>query len=161
VLAFQLSDGNYCAVICAKVTQQRGNCTYDLVATSYKSKTKPTIEGMKECFIGGRKIGSGFDPDTTLGNQPNVDEIWEYTRQSNFFFGLPYDLVTHKDMINLKDKFEIVGKLKLKEGFKKDGSYGYRSSFDEFEDIFSDLEGHFKVCGIKKYPVALLCEQKL
>jgi hypothetical protein len=158
VLAFQLSDKNYYAVICAKVTQQRGQCTYDLVATTYKGKTKPTIEDLKNCFIAGRKIGSGYDLKTTLSHQPNVDEIWRYTKQDNFIFGLSYHLVTHRDIISFKDKFEIVCKLKIKESFKKDGGYGYESSFDRFENIFSDLDNHMKVFGEQKYPVTLLCE---
>lgn|SRR5487761_2570494 len=158
VLTFQLSDQNYYAVICAKVTQQRGQCTYDLVATTYKGKTKPTIDDLKNCFIAGRKIGSGYDAKTTLLYQPNVDEIWRYTKQDNFFFGLPYHLVTHKDIISFKDKFEVVGKLKIKESFKKDGGYGYESTFDRFESIFSDLDNHLKVFGEQKYPVTLLCE---
>lgn len=158
VLTFQLSDKNYYAVICAKVTQHRGQCTYDLVATTYKGKTKPTIENLKDCFIAGRKIGSGYDSKTTLSYQPNVDEIWRYAKQDNFFFGLPYHLVTHRDIISFKDKFEVVGKLKIKESFKKDGGYGYESSFDRFESIFSDLDNHLKVFGEQKYPVTLLCE---
>lgn len=158
VLAFQLSDKNYYAVICAKVTQQRGQCTYDLVATTYKGKTKPAIDDLKNCFIAGRKIGSGFDPKTTLSHQPNVDEIWRFVKQDNFIFGLPYHLVTHRDIISFKDKFEVVGKLKIKESFKRDGGYGYESSFDRFESIFSDLDNHMKVFGEQKYPVTLLCE---
>jgi len=58
LLAFQLSDHNYYAVVCTKVTQQRGNCTYDLVATTYKSKNKPTKAGLYDCFITGRIINS-------------------------------------------------------------------------------------------------------
>lgn len=158
VLAFQLSDQNYYAVICAKVTQQRGQCTYDLVATTYKGKTKPTIDDLKNCFIAGHKIGSGSDLKTTLLQQPNVDEIWRYAKQDNFMFGLSYHLVTHRNIISFKDKFEVVGKLKIKESFKKDGSYGYESSFDRFENIFSDLDNRMKVFGEQKYPVTLLCE---
>lgn len=158
VLAFQLSDKNYYAVICAKVTQQRGQCTYDLVATTYKGKTKPTIDDLRNYFIAGRKIASGFDPKTTLSHQPNVDEIWRYVKQDNFIFGLPYHLVTHREIISFKDKFEVVGKLKIKESFKRDGGYGYESSFDRFESIFSDLDNHMKVFGEQKYPVTLLCE---
>jgi hypothetical protein len=158
VLTFQLSDKNYCAVICAKVTQQRGQCTYDLVATTYKGKTKPTMDEMKNCFIAGRKIGSGYDLKTTLSHQPNVDEIWRYVKQDNFIFGLPYHLVTHRDIISFKDKFEVVFKLKIKDTFKRDGGYGYESSFDRFESIFSDLDNHMKVFGEQKYPVTLLCE---
>lgn len=158
VLTFQLSDKNYYAVICAKVTQQRGQCTYDLVATTYKGKTKPTMDEMKNCFIAGRKIGSGYDLKTTLSHQPNVDEIWRYVKQDNFIFGLPYHLVTHRDIISFKDKFEVVFKLKIKDTFKRDGGYGYESSFDRFESIFSDLDNHMKVFGEQKYPVTLLCE---
>ncbi len=158
LLAFQLSDKNYYAVICAKITQQRGQCTYDLVATSYKGKTKPTIDDLKNCYIAGRKISSGFDIKTTLLHQPNVDEIWRYAKQDNFIFGLPYCLVTHRDIISFKDKFEVVGKLKIKESFKRDGGYGYESSFDRFEEIFSDLDNHLNVFGEQKYPVSLICE---
>jgi len=158
VLTFKLSDNNYYAVICVKITQQRGQCTYDLVATTYKGKNKPTIDNLKVCFIAGRKIGSGYDTKTTLSHQPNVDEIWRYVKQDNFIFGLPYHLVTHRDIISFKDKFEVVGKLKIKESFKKDGGYGYESSFDRFESIFSDLDNHMIVFGEQKYPVTLLCE---
>jgi hypothetical protein len=158
VLTFKLPDNYYYAVICAKVTQQRGQCTYDLVATTYKGKSKPTISDLTDCFIAGRKIASGYDSKTTLSHQPNVDEIWRYLKQDNFVFGLPYHLVTHRDIISFKDKFEVVGKLKIKESFKKDGGYGYISSFDRFESIFSDLDNHMKVFGEQKYPVTLLCE---
>jgi hypothetical protein len=158
VLTFKLSDQNYYAILCAQITQQRGQCTYDLVATTYKAKTKPTIDDLKSCFIAGRKIVSGYDPKTTISYQPNVDEIWRYAKQDNFFFGLSYHLVTHKDIISFKNKFEVVGKLKIKESFKKEGGYGYESSFDRFESIFSDIDNHMKVFGEQKYPVTLLCE---
>ncbi|WP_316814201.1 hypothetical protein [Pedobacter heparinus] len=158
VLTFQLSNENYHAVICAKVTQQRGQCTYDLVGTTYKSKKKPTIEDLKTCFIAGREIGSEYDAKKTLEEQPNVDEIWRYAKNDNFFFGVCYDLVTHRDIISFKDKFEVIGKLKIKESFKKDGSYGYASTFDRFESTFSDFDNHMKVFGQQKYPVTLLCE---
>jgi len=159
VLTFKLSNGNYYAVICAKVTQQRGQCTYDLAATTYKSKVKPTIGDLRNCFISGLIIGSGYDPDITLSHQLNVDDIWKYYKKdTNFFFGLNYSLVSHRDIIYFKDNFEIIGKLKIKDSFKKDGSYGAVSSFDDFEEIFSDLDNHMKVFGQKKFPVLLLCD---
>ena len=159
VLTFQLSNKNYYAIVCAKITQHRGQCTYDLVATTYKGESKPTLEDLKVCFIAGRKIGSFFDSDTTLSMQPNVDEIWHYTGQDNFFFGLSYHLVTHRDFISFKDKFEVAGKLKVKDSFKRDGGYGYESSFDRFESIFSDLDNYMKLFEEQKYPISLLCEQ--
>lgn len=158
VLVFQLSDNNYYAVICAKVTQQRGQCTYDLVATTYKGENRPSIQNLKDSFIAGRKITSGYDSKTTLSHQPYVDLIWKYVNQDNFIFGLSYHLVTHRDIISFKDKFEIIGKMRIKESFKKDAGYGYVSSFERLESIFCDLENHMKVFGEQKYPVPLLCE---
>jgi hypothetical protein len=159
ILAFQLPDKNYYAVVCVKVTQQRGNCTYDLVATTYKSKVKPIPADFHNCFIAGRIISSGFDEMITLSYQPDIEEIWKYYKSAtNYFFGLPYHLVTHKDIIGFKDKIETVGKLKIKESFKREGSYVYESGFDRFESIFSDLESYMKVNGEEKFPVTLLCE---
>lgn len=158
VLTFQLSDKNYYAVICAEVTQYRGQCTYDLVATTFKGNTKPTIEDLIPCYIAGRKIDSGYTPQITLLHQLNVDEIWRYTGDENSFLGVCYYLITHKDMKSLKEKFEVVGKLRIKESFKKHGSYRYESDFDRFESIFIDLDNHMKVFGEQKYPVTLLCE---
>jgi hypothetical protein len=159
LLAFQLSDQNYYAVVCTKVTQQRGNCTYDLVATTYKSKNKPTTAGLYDCFIAGRIINSGFNQMITLSYQPDIDEIWSYYKNTtNFFFGLPYLLVSHKDIIYFKDKFETVGKLKIKESFKREAGYINESGFDKFESIFADLETHMKINGEEKFPVTLLCD---
>lgn len=158
VLAFRLSDENYYAAICAKITQQRGQCTYDLVATSYKGKTKPTIYDLKNCFIAGCKIASGYYLETTLSRQANADEIWRYAKQDNFIFGLAYILVTHRDIISFKDKFEVIGKLRIRESFKRDGGYGYASSFKKFEGIFGDLDSHMKALRQEKFPVTLICE---
>ncbi len=157
LLTFQLSDGHYYAVVCAMITQYRGQCTYDLVATTYKGTNKPTVEDLKSCGITGIKIGSGYDSKTTLLHQPNVDEIWRYAKEENFFLGLCYYLVTHQDITSFKDKFEVVGKLKMRECFKKGGSYCYESTFDRFESIFSDLDKHLKTFRQEKYPVPLLC----
>lgn len=159
VLAFRVSDGSYRAVICAKVTQHRGQCTYDLVATTYAGGSKPTIEGLAECSIAGHKIGSGYDANTMVSLQPGIDEIWKHSNSASpFYVGLAYHLVTHPDMIKLKSNFERIGELKIKDSFKKDGSYGYKSNFEEFESMFSDLGKHFFIWGTEVFPVSILCE---
>ena len=38
----------------------------------------------------------------------HIDDIWQYVKKDNFFFGLPYHLVTHKAIISFKVKFEEV-----------------------------------------------------
>jgi hypothetical protein len=159
VLAFQLSDGTYRALICAKVTQQRGQCTYDLVATTYAENSKPTVSRLLDSFILGRRIGSGYGEKETATLQPGVREIWNYCKTSRpFIFGLAYHLVTHKDMVQLRNKFENIGTLRIKEPFKKDGSYGYESDFTRFEELFGDLDSHLKTWELERFPMRLICE---
>ena len=157
ILAFQVQDATYRAVICVEVTQYRGQCTYDLVATTYQGVAPPTLHDLLPCGIVGRKIGSGYSPADTLLQQPGVDILWQYAQpETNFFFGLCYYLVTHSDMLTFKSRFEKVGKLFIKEAFRRTGSYGYESSFNRFESIFSNLEQHLTIFDREVYPVSLL-----
>lgn len=159
LLTFQLKDGNYRAVICASIDQYRGQCNYILVPTTYKSNKKPTVEDLKDKEILGREIGSGYDQQTTREMQPGIDRIWNLNGGNcNFFFGVIQLAVDHKDFINFKDKFEKVGTLKIIDGLKKMGSFGYEENFERFETIFGDLENHIKIFQQKKYPVKILCD---
>jgi hypothetical protein len=159
LLTFQLKDGNYRAVICASIDQYRGQCNYILVPTTYNANKKPTVDDLKDKEILGRQIGSGYDQQTTKERQPGIERIWQLTGGNcNFFFGVIKLSVDHKDLINFKDRFEKVGTLKIIEGLKKTGSFGYEENFERFETIFSDLENHIKIFQHKKYPVTTLCE---
>jgi hypothetical protein len=153
LLTFQLTDGNYRAVICASIDQYRGQCNYILVPTTYNSSKKPTVDDLKDKEILGRQIGSGYDQQTTRERQPGIERIWALNGENcNFFFGVIKLAVDHKDFINFKDKFEKVGTLKIIEGLKETGSFGYEENFERFETIFGDLENHIKIFQQKKYP---------
>jgi len=159
LLTFQLKDGNYRAVICASIDQYRGQCNYILVPTTYNANRKPTVDDLKDKEILGRQIGSGYDQQTTKERQPGIERIWELNgRNCNFFFGVIKLAVDHKDFINFKDRFEKVGTLKIIEGLKETGSFGYEENFERFETIFGDLENHIKIFQQKKYPVTTLCD---
>jgi hypothetical protein len=159
LLTFQLKDGNYRAVICASIDQYRGQCNYILVPTTYNSNKKPKVEDLKDKEILGRQIGSGYDQQTTREMQPGIDRIWNLNGGNcNFFFGVIQLAVDHKDFINFKEKFEKVGTLKIIDGLKKMGSFGYEENFERFETIFGDLENHIKIFQQKKYPVKTLCD---
>jgi hypothetical protein len=159
VLALQLASGNFHAFICAKVTQQRGQCTYDLVPTTYSADSKPTVSGVLDDFLLGHRIRSSFDHEETEVLQPGVTKIWDHTgTKKPFILGLAYLLVTHKDMVQLKDKFEKIGTLKIKQPFKKDGSYGYRSSFNEFEKFLTDIPKNIAGRKYEKFPLRLICD---
>ena len=158
-LTFQLKDGNYRAVICAKIEQYRGKCNYILVPTTFNSDIKPTFNNLEDMEILGRTIGSGYSQDTTREMQRGIERIWNLLGGNcNFFFGLVQLAVDHKDFIGFKDKFEKFGTLKIVEGLKETGSFGYESNFEGFETIFGDLERHIRVFEYKKYPVKALCD---
>jgi hypothetical protein len=159
LLAFKLRDGNYRAVICAAVEQHRGQCNYVLVPTTYNSSEKPNANDLKDKEILGRQIGSGYNQRTTKEMQPGIERIWSLSGEdSNFFFGLVQMLVNHKDIIKFKDRFEKVGVLKIIEGLKRAGEYGYEDDFERFEHIFGNLENNIKIFQQKKYPVKVVCE---
>jgi hypothetical protein len=159
LLTFKLSDGNYRAVICSSIDQYRGNCDYILIPTTYNSSKKPTVEDLLDKEIVGRKIGSGYDRDTTQQHQPGIERIWAFEGVNHtFFFGLDKIGVSHKNFFNFKDKFECVGTLRIVEGLKETGSLGGESDFEGFERVFKDLDSHIKIFQAQKYPVRVLCE---
>lgn len=159
LLTFQHKDGNYRTIICAEIDQYRGQCNYILVPTTYNSSKKPTVDDLKDKEILGCQIGSGYDQQTTKEMQPGIERIWSLSGGNcNFFFGVIKLAVDHKDFINFKGRFEKVGTLKIIEGLKKTGSFGYEDNFEKFETIFSDLENHIKIFQYKKYPVTTLCD---
>lgn len=74
VLSFKLSDNNYCAIICAQITQEKSQTTYDFALTTYKGKQKPTIETLKDEFIVGHLMGG-----------PSRKEILKQQPKSTYF----------------------------------------------------------------------------
>ena len=160
LLTFQLKDGLYRAVICTKITQQRGQCTYDLVGTTFVGKTKPNTQIINEFDVAGRWIPSGFKTEQLLEMQPEIDKLWnKIPKSSNKLLGLSYHLVTHKDFYDFKEKFEKVGVVKFKESYKKDGGYGYESTFNRFEEIFGNFQNHMDVFREKSIPIELLIDK--
>jgi len=161
VLTFKLKDGNYRAVICIEIEQYRSQCNYILVPTSYSSNKKPTIEEIKKEEILGLKVGSGYDQQTTKEKQSGIERIWRFefgSENCNYFFGVVKIAIDHKDFINFKDQFEKIGSLKIIEGLKQTGSFGYEENIEGFERIFADLDNHIRVFQDKKYPIKVLSD---
>jgi hypothetical protein len=157
VLAFRVPDGSYRALLCVGITQYRGQCTYNLVLTTYHGLVPPTPADLLACSVMGRPIESGYTLAQTLAQQPGVDEFWQQGYlKPNCFLGLCYHLVTHLDMLGLKDRFERMGHLPIREAFRRTSSYGYESSLDRFESILSNLPQHLALFERGLYPVRLL-----
>jgi hypothetical protein len=160
ILSFKVKDNTYRSLICIKIDQYRGNCNYWFVPTIYKSSEKPTEKLIIHEMILGRTIGSGFDKETTRQQQPGIDIIWDYVGgNKKFFFGFVIDAVEHKDLLKFKDSFEKIGSIKIFEGLKKTGSFGYSENFERFEDRYSDLDKQINIFGYKKYPIEIMIEK--
>ncbi len=159
LLAFQVKNGDYRALICTEIDQYRGQCNYILVPTTYNSSKKPTVDDLKDKEILGRQIDSSYPQQTIREMQPGIERIWNFLGGNcNFFFGVIQLAVDHKDFIKFKDKFEKVGTLKIIEELKRMGSFLYEDNFERFETIFGDLENHIKIRRREKYPVTILCD---
>ncbi|MBS1635179.1 MAG: hypothetical protein JST26_04595 [Bacteroidetes bacterium] len=158
LLTFRLKDGSYCAVICALVSQHRGQCNYILVPTTYKSDKKPVVEDILNKEILGGTIFSSFSQEQAKAFQPDIERIWKFIGRTNVAFGVVQIAVTHQNFTELKDKFEKIGTLKIAESLKRPQSLGYESSFEGFENIFSDLDNHIRIFKQEKYPVKVLCD---
>lgn len=159
LLTFQLRDCSYRAVICTTINQYRGHCYYNLTPTTYISSKKPVVDDLLDEGVLGNRIGSGYDIETTKKMQPGIEKIWNLPGEyENFFFGLAQLAVDHKDFINIKDKFEKIGALKIAEGLKRMGSFGYAEDFERFQSDFGDLDNRIKLFRQNKYPIRILCE---
>lgn len=53
----------------------------------------------------------------------------------------------------MKDKFEVIGKLKIKENFNRSGGYDYLSNLERFEDILNDIDRHMEIFRNVKFPI--------
>ena len=160
LLTFKLKDSFYRAVICTSIDQYRGECSYMLTFTTYKSKIKPTVEDLFNYDISGITIGAGYDRETIIAMQPGVETLWPlFPYIGDFFFGLVQEGVLHEWFVTFKNKFEKVGTLRIKNSFKKSGSHGAASNFERFENIFEDYDKEQKIFGYKKFPIKLLCDR--
>ncbi|BAV05580.1 hypothetical protein [Filimonas lacunae] len=158
LLTFQLKDGSYRAAICTQVRLVGAEWMYDLVMTTYTGATKATYPNMLHSFVAGKLVPSEHNTDSLLAMQPTIGEIWKYAGKRNLLFTLRYHAVAHNELATFKDKFEVTGKLPVKDSFKKQVSYSREYSFKDFEEVFTDTDSYMKLLEEQKYPVHLICQ---
>jgi hypothetical protein len=159
LLTFKLKDNFYRVVVCNSINQYRGECSYLLTQTTYKSKTKPTVEDLHNYHIAGITVGAGYDRETIIEMQPEVDKLWNlYSYIGEFFLGIENIGIGHQHFLNFKSKFEVIGKLKIKEGFKRGGTLCYVDNFEKFENMLNDYDDEKKILANKRFPIGILCE---
>jgi hypothetical protein len=160
VLTFKLSNGEYAVTVCVKIDQYRGSCNYWFVPTTFKSSKKPTLNEIKKSEILGGTIGSGYNREQTKTSQIGIENIWNYVGGNpNFLFGFVVNAIEHKDLLNIKNKFEKIGELNLINGLKEIGSLGYEDTFERYDEMYSELDEQIKIFGYKKYPIEIVINQ--
>lgn len=155
VITFQLTSGEYACMICNRIKQYRGTCSYIFVPTTYVQQVKPSRKGLLEENILGRRIVS--DNSRAKSMQIGIENIWEYCGESGFILGLSEVGIDHRDVLNIRNKFEKIDALEIKEGLNRMGSIGFEQDFKGFERIFGDLESQMKDFGMETFPIRLTC----
>ncbi len=160
VLTFKLSTGEYVVTVCVKIDQYSRSCNYWFVPTTFKSSDKPTLIEIKNSEILGRTIESGYNREQTKTTQSGIENIWNYVGGNpNFFFGFVVNAIEHKDLLNIKNKFEKIGELNLINGLKEIGSLGYEDTFERYDEMYSELDKQIKIFGFKKYPMKIVINE--
>lgn len=160
VITFQLENNEYAITCCVKIDQYRGSCNYWLVPMTFKSDSKPTMEQIMNSEILGRTISSGFNREQTKASQPGIQKIWDYIGGNpNLRFGFAIHGIEHKDLLKIKGKFEKIGELNITQGLKEVGSLGYESTYERYNEIYTELEENIKIFGYKKYPIEIVLEK--
>ena len=161
ILVFQLDDGCYCAVVCMKIEQYRGDCTYWLVPTTYCGLVEPNLGLIESEFLLGITIMTDFHEKTVLAIQSGIDSIWDHLDSDTVFcFGFVARIILHEDFQKMMHHFKSIGSLDFNEGLKSEGSTGYVQHFDQFNESFNDLDEYIKTFGYKKFPVKLFLHQE-
>lgn len=156
LLAFKLDDSSYRALICSNLYNDRGKCYYHFVPTSFKGIAKPTLNEVLNCDIIGTSINNDYSREYLEAMQPGIDQLWAlYPECGNFMEGLCMTSIEHKDLSTFKDKFEVIGKLMIKPGFKRFGSQGATGNFDGYCNSFLYKTGVNS--RTKRYPAKILC----
>jgi hypothetical protein len=161
VLTFKATDGLYYASILIKIDQCRGHCNYWLTPTGYIKNEKPTIKDIKEGIILGRKIGNMLDKERIKLEQPGIEQFWKIDKKfkMNFTIGCVITGIEHKDLIKFYDKFEVIGKVVIKDGFKEIGSIGYEDNFEDYSSRFLNFENQVKIFDYEKIPLKMITEE--
>lgn len=122
VLIFQLPGGNYCATILVNIMQHQGRCHYFFIASTYKSKLKPTIDDIKNAEIVGRRKPLGF------GN-----------------YGVWLDTISLGPglLCSFANRFEQIGMIEIKPEHKEIGAGGGAQDFESFCQRWINSEHYF------------------
>jgi hypothetical protein len=170
VLTFQLSDNNFYATVILDITQYRGECSYKFGKIIFKDIKQPTIPDVEKSKIIGRKIPSGFGMDMTkilsmgfeeMQKQGGIEAILksEAEKTGSYQIGMIMTGIEHKNLINLSNKFQKIGNIKLKEICKQVGSMGGATTFEDLTRNFDDLNNYLRIFKEETFEIKELLDK--
>lgn len=161
ILSFQMPDKSYRAAILVNVEQIRRDTVYQFAPTSYVNVDQPSESAIHNSSVFMSKVGSGLDRASIRNQQPGIEKYWEIDKQFSmpFTLGLSMEWIQHRDLIKFADKVNAIGQIKIKEGFKKFGSFGYASTFEDFQERFANLiDSRVRIFKNEMIPLAELAD---
>jgi hypothetical protein len=170
VLTFQLSDNNFYATVILDITQYRGECSYKFGKIMFKDIKQPTIQDVEKSKIIGRKIPSGCGMDMTkilsmgfeeMQKQGGLEAILksEAEKKGSYQIGMSMTGIEHKNLINLSNKFQKIGSIKLKEICRQVGSMGGATTFEDLTRNFDDLNNYLRIFKEETFEIKELLDK--
>jgi len=83
----------------------------------------------------------------------------EAEKTGSYQIGMSMTGIEHKDLINLSNKFQHIGNLKLKEVCRQVGSMGGATTFEDLTLHFDDLENYLKIFKDETFEIEELLDK--
>jgi hypothetical protein len=148
-LSFESSDGFYSVLFCSSVQKSRSPYFFNFSVTTIKSKSKPTIKDIRDSHYYGKGNRNGYK-----FKENELEKIWElHPEIKPNYLGTYELLITRKDFMSFRDKFELISSLPVLENLNQNGSGGMNASdLDVLDELFvKRIESFMKNQNQEKY----------
>ena len=148
-LSFEASDGFYRVLFCSSVQKSRSPYFFNFSVTTINSESKPTIKDIRDSqYYGkGNRNGHKFEKN-------ELEKMWEFHPEIKPNYLGTYELlITRKDFMSFRDKFELITSLPILENLNQNGSGGMNASdLNVLDDLFVNrIESFMKNQNQEKY----------
>ena len=148
-LSFKASDGFYRVLFCTSVQKSRSPYYFNFSATTIRTKEKPTIADIRNSkYYGkGNRNGRKFEEN-------ELEKMWKFHPEIKPNYLGTYELlITRKDFMSFRDKFELIENLPILDNLMLNGSGGMNASdLDVLDNLLvSRIENFMEEQNQKKY----------
>ncbi|WP_299436860.1 hypothetical protein [uncultured Aquimarina sp.] len=123
-LSFKASDGFYRVLFCSSVQKSRSPYYFNFSATTIKAKEKPTINDIRNSKYYGKGNRNGYKFENN-----ELEKIWDlHPEIKPNYLGTYELLITRKNFMSFRDKFELISNLPILKNLNKNGNGGMNAS---------------------------------